>query len=60
MNYGHDNWKPRKQLLFRSSNFGDDADRPFQKANGEWTYFANDSAYHYNKFSSAKINLGYS
>ena len=43
-------WEPRKQLLFRSKNFSDDADRPFQKANGEWTYFANDTAYHYEKY----------
>ena len=42
-------WEPRKQLLFRSSKFSDDFDRPFQKSNGEWTYFANDSAYHYDK-----------
>ena len=45
------NWKPRKQLLFRSTNFSDDIDRPFKKSNGEWTYFANDAAYHYNKFT---------
>ena len=44
-------WEPRKQLLFKSSKFNDDMDRPFQKANGEWTYFANDSAYHYEKFT---------
>ena len=44
------NWKPRKQLLFRSKNFSDNVDRPFQKSNGEWTYFANDSAYHYEKY----------
>jgi len=44
------NWTPRKQLLFKSSKFNDDVDRPFQKINGDWTYFANDSAYHYNKF----------
>ena len=44
------NWKPRKQLLFRSTNFSDDADRAFKKSNGEWTYFANDTAYHYFKF----------
>jgi arginyl-tRNA synthetase len=43
-------WKPRKQLLFRSSNFTDDSDRPFKKVSGEWTYFANDAAYHYNKY----------
>ena len=42
-------WEPRSQLLFKSSNFDDDSDRPFKKANGEWTYFANDTAYHYDK-----------
>ena len=53
-------WEPRKQLLFRSSNFLDDNDRPFKKASGEWTYFANDAAYHYDKFSrnySQLINI---
>ena len=44
------NWQPRKQLLFRSTNFSDDTDRAFKKADGEWTYFANDTAYHYDKF----------
>ena len=44
-------WKPRKQLLFRSTSFLDDADRPFKKNNGEWTYFANDTAYHYEKYT---------
>ena len=43
-------WEPRSQLLFRSTNFSDDADRSFKKSNGEWTYFANDSAYHYYKY----------
>ena len=43
-------WEPRKQLLFKSSKLLDDQDRAFKKANGEWTYFANDAAYHYNKF----------
>ncbi len=43
------NWKPRKQLLFSSSKIYDDVDRPFKKDNGEWTYFANDAAYHYDK-----------
>jgi len=44
-------WEPRRQLLFRSSNFNDDRDRSFQKANGDWTYFANDVAYHYDKIT---------
>ncbi len=44
-----DNWVEREQLLFRSTNFGDDKDRALQKSDGEWTYFANDVAYHKNK-----------
>ena len=44
-------WKIRKQLLFKSSLFGDDIDRPLQKADGSWTYFAADMAYHSNKIS---------
>lgn len=45
-----EDWKPRLQLLFRSTQFGDDTDRALQKANGSWTYFAGDIAYHYDKF----------
>ena len=44
-------WKKRKQLLFKSTMFGDDIDRPLQKADGSWTYFAGDMAYHSNKIS---------
>ncbi len=44
-------WEPRNQLLFKSSNLLDNEDRAFKKANGEWTYFANDAAYHFDKFS---------
>ena len=43
-------WEPRPQLLFRASRFGDDADRPLRRANGEWTYFAGDLAYHLDKY----------
>ncbi|HEV7372613.1 arginine--tRNA ligase [Arenibaculum sp.] len=43
-------WEPRPQTLFRSSEFGDDVDRPLKKSDGSWTYFANDIAYHYDKF----------
>ena len=42
-------WKPRKQLLFNSTKFGDDVDRPLQKEDESWTYFASDIAYHANK-----------
>ena len=45
------NWKTRDQLLFKSTIFGDDNDRPLQKADGAWTYFASDIAYHSHKIS---------
>jgi len=45
-----EDWEPRLQLLFRSTQFGDDVDRALQKSNGSWTYFAGDIAYHYDKF----------
>ena len=45
------NWVEREQLLFRSTNFGDDKDRALQKSDKSWTYFASDVAYHYNKLS---------
>ena len=44
-------WKIRDQLLFKSTVFGDDKDRPLQKADGSWTYFAGDIAYHSHKVS---------
>ena len=44
-----DNWVEREQLLFKSTNFGDDKDRALQKSDGTWTYFASDVAYHKNK-----------
>ena len=42
-------WVAREQLLFRSTDFGDDKDRVLQKSDGTWTYFASDVAYHKNK-----------
>jgi len=44
-----EDWEPREQTLFRSTNHGDDVDRPVQKSDGSWTYFAPDIAYHYDK-----------
>jgi arginyl-tRNA synthetase len=44
-----DDWEPRPQTLFRSTQFGDDVDRPLRKSDGSNTYFANDIAYHANK-----------
>ena len=48
------NWVEREQLLFRSTDFGDDKDRALQKSDKSWTYFASDVAYHNNK-----LNRGY-
>jgi arginyl-tRNA synthetase len=45
-----EDWEPRPQTLFRATRFGDDVDRPLKKSDGSWTYFANDIAYHYDKF----------
>ena len=41
----------RNQLLFRSTEFGDDKDRALKKSDDSWTYFAGDLAYHNNKIS---------
>ncbi len=45
----YDKWIEREQLLFKSTDFGDDKDRALQKSDGTWTYFASDVAYHKNK-----------
>ncbi|MCK4711737.1 MAG: arginine--tRNA ligase, partial [Marinosulfonomonas sp.] len=44
-----DDWEPRIQTLFKSTEHGDDVDRPVKKSDGGWTYFAPDIAYHYDK-----------
>ena len=44
-------WTEREQLLFRSTDFGDDKDRALQKNDLTWTYFANDVAYHNTKIN---------
>jgi arginyl-tRNA synthetase len=46
-----EDWEPREQELFRSTDFGDDVDRPVQKSDGSRTYFANDVAYHADKMA---------
>jgi arginyl-tRNA synthetase len=45
-----DDWEDREQTLFRSTEFGDDVDRPLMKSDGSYTYFASDIAYHYDKY----------
>ena len=44
-------WVEREQLLFKSTDFGDDKDRALKKFDGSWTYFASDAAYHNNKLN---------
>ena len=51
------NWEEREQLLFKSSNFGDDTDRALKKSDGSWTYFATDMAYHLDKINRTNGNL---
>ncbi|MBW4708043.1 arginine--tRNA ligase [Roseobacter sp. YSTF-M11] len=46
-----EDWEPREQTLFASTEHGDDVDRPVKKSDGSWTYFAPDIAYHYDKVS---------
>jgi len=49
----HDEWEPVELTLFRSTQFGDDQDRPMKKSDGSWTYFGSDAAYHLRKAESA-------
>ena len=49
-----EDWEDRDQTLFRSTDFGDDVDRPLIKSDGGYTYFASDIAYH-----KTKIDRGY-
>ncbi len=48
-----EDWEPVELPLFRSTQFGDDQDRPIRKSNGSWTYFGADMAYHFQKAESA-------
>lgn len=49
-----EDWEDREQILFRSTQFSDDVDRPLMKSDGSYTYFASDIAYH-----KVKIDCGY-
>jgi arginyl-tRNA synthetase len=49
----HDEWEPVELTLFKSSQFGDDQDRPMKKSDGSWTYFGSDAAYHWQKAKGA-------
>ncbi len=49
----HDEWESVELTLFKSSQFGDDQDRPMKKSDGSWTYFGSDAAYHWQKAKGA-------
>jgi arginyl-tRNA synthetase len=48
-----DDWEPVELTLFKSTEFGDDQDRPMKKSDGSWTYFGADAAYHLQKAEQA-------
>ena len=50
-------WEDREQTLFKSTDFGDDVDRPLKKSDGSYTYFASDIAYHKSKFERGFRNM---
>ena len=50
-----EDWEPVMLPLFRSTNYGDDQDRPIRKSDGSWTYFGADMAYHYQKAEKADM-----
>ncbi len=52
-----EDWEDREQTLFRSTDFGDDVDRPLKKSDGSYTYFASDIAYHKSKVERGFLNL---
>ncbi len=52
-----EDWEDREQTLFRSTDFGDDVDRPLKKSDGSYTYFASDIAYHRSKVARGFLNL---
>ncbi len=52
-----DDWEDRKQTLFRSTQFGDDVDRPLKKSDGTYTYFASDIAYHKSKIDRGFLSM---
>ena len=56
---GHEDeeWEDREQTLFKSTEFGDEADRALMKSDGTYTYFAGDVAYHYDKLQRGYKHL---
>ena len=52
-----EDWEQREQTLFRSSDFGDDVDRPIKKSDNTYTYFANDIAHFYDVYKEGYNDL---
>src|SRR5689334_18947266 len=52
-----EDWEDREQTLFKSTDFGDDVDRPLKKSDGGYTYFPSDIAYHRSKIERGFLNL---
>jgi len=52
-----EDWEDREQTLFRSTDFGDDVDRPLMKSDGSYTYFASDIAYHRSKYDRGFVHM---
>lgn len=54
-----EDWEDREQTLFRSTEVGDDIDRPLIKSDGSFTYFAADVAYMKDKYERGFEHLIY-
>ncbi len=54
-----EDWEDREQILFKATAFGDDIDRPLQKSDGSYTYFAADVAYARDKIERGFDELVY-
>jgi arginyl-tRNA synthetase len=52
-----EDWEDREQTLFKSTDFGDDVDRPLMKSDGSYTYFASDIAYHKSKIDRGFLDM---
>jgi arginyl-tRNA synthetase len=52
-----EDWEDREQTLFRTTDFGDDTDRPLAKSDGSYTYFASDVAYMKDKIGRGFADL---
>ncbi len=54
-----EDWEDREQTLLRSTEVGDDQDRPLVKSSGAYTYFAADVAYFRDKYERGFSEMVY-